>query len=202
VEAMNQHRRKPVQFITASAIGFYDSTGIHTESKGIKADNYLSTVVSLWEKPLEYLDRDVTATVLRIGIVLGREGGMLPVMLRVSRLGLLPVMGSGNQTYSFIHLDDLIRAIRFIIAERKQGVFHLTAPNPVDNATFTRSLAKIYGVKIIIRMPEFALKAGLGKAHIMVTEGPRVIPERLLQDGFDFRFPDIDKALQNLVRKY
>ena len=94
----------------------------------------------------------------------------------------------------------MVNAIRHIIAERKQGVFHLTAPNPVDNATFTRSLAKTCGVKIIFRMPEIVLKAGLGEAHIMVTEGPRVLPERLLQDGFVFRFPDIDTALQNLVQ--
>ena len=202
VKAINQLEKKPVHFITASAIGIYQSGGIHSESSGIVAENYLASVVKVWEQPLSSLHKGVTATVLRIGIVLGRDGGMLPIMVRVSKMGVLPVMGSGNQIYSFIHMDDLIAAIRYIINERKEGVFHLTAPNPVDNATFTRSLAKNRGVKIIFRMPEFVLKAALGKSHIMVTEGPRVLPERLLRDEFEFRFPEIDTALQNLIQKY
>ena len=201
VEAINQLEKKPAHLISASAIGIYDSEGIHTESEGGYADNYLAKVVSKWEQPLSSIDKQVITTVLRIGIVLGRNGGMLPIMLKVSRLGMLPVMGSGHQTYSFIHQDDLIAAIRYIIDKRKQGVFHLTAPNPVDNATFTRSLANICRVKIIIRMPEIFLKAGLGEAHIMVTEGPKVLPNRLLQEGYVFRFPEIDAALQNLVQK-
>lgn len=202
VKAMNQLEKKPAHFITASAIGIYRSSGIHTESSGSAAENYLASVVKGWEQPLSSLHREISATFLRIGIVLGRDGGMLPLMVKASKAGVLPVMGSGNQIYSFIHMDDLIAAIRFIIDERKEGVFHLTAPNPVDNTTFTRSLAKYRGVKIIFRMPEFVLKAALGESHIMVTEGPRVIPERLLRDGFVFRFPDIDTALQNLVQKY
>jgi hypothetical protein len=202
VEAMNQLEKKPAHFITASAIGIYQSKGIHTESSGSVAENFLASVVKVWEQPLSALHPEIRAAVLRIGIVLGRDGGMLPIMARVSKAGVLPVMGSGNQIYSFIHMDDLISAMRFILEEREEGVFHLTAPNPVDNATFTRSLAKYLGVKIIFRMPEFVLKAALGESHIMVTEGPRVIPERLLQHGFVFRFPEIDTALQNLVQKY
>ena len=202
VEAMNQLEKKPAYFITASAIGIYQSKGIHTESSGSVAENFLASVVKVWEQPLSALHPEIRAAVLRIGIVLGRDGGMLPIMARVSKAGVLPVMGSGNQIYSFIHMDDLISAMRFILEEREEGVFHLTAPNPVDNATFTRSLAKYLGVKIIFRMPEFVLKAALGESHIMVTEGPRVLPERLLQDEFVFRFADIDTALHNLVRKY
>jgi uncharacterized protein (TIGR01777 family) len=202
VEAMNQLEKKPAHFITASAIGIYQSKGIHTESSGSVAENFLASVVKVWEQPLSALHPEIRAAVLRIGIVLGRDGGMLPIMARVSKAGVLPVMGSGNQIYSFIHMDDLISAMRFILEEREEGVFHLTAPNPVDNATFTRSLAKYLGVKIIFRMPEFVLKAALGESHIMVTEGPRVIPERLLRHGFVFRFPEIDTALQNLVQKY
>jgi len=202
VEAMNQLEKKPAHFITASAIGIYQSKGIHTESSGSVAENFLASVVKVWEQPLSALHPEIRAAVLRIGIVLGRDGGMLPIMARVSKAGVLPVMGSGNQIYSFIHMDDLISAMRFILEEREEGVFHLTAPNPVDNATFTRSFSKNRGVKLIFRIPTFILRASLGEAHIMVTQGPYVLPARLLKDGFVFRFPDIDIAFQNLVQKH
>jgi len=201
VEAINLLDKKPVQFITASAIGIYDTTGIHTEADHRLADNYLALVVKQWEKPLEKLHRAVSGTCLRIGVVLGRDGGVFPVMIRLSRLGMLPVMGSGKQIFSFIHLDDLVGAMRWIISGKRKGVFNLCAPHPADNITFTRSLAKVRGVRFLFRMPSFVLKAGLGEAHIMLTEGPDVRPERLIQDGFTFRFPDIDSTVQNLVPK-
>jgi NAD dependent epimerase/dehydratase family enzyme len=102
--------------------------------------------------------------------------------------------------YAFIHLEDLIGAIRFIASNRLEGIFNLCSPNPVDNATFTKSLAKASGTKLIIRIPTIILKAGMGEAHIMVAEGPYVLPSRLTGEGFHFSFPDIDDALQNLVR--
>ncbi len=202
VEAVNRLQKRPVQFITASAIGIYDNSGVHTESAHQTADNYMASVVKAWEEPLEKLHPGVARVYLRIGVVLGRGGGLLQVMMRLSRWGILPVMGTGKQKISFIHMMDLMEAIRWIIAGRKQGVFNLCTPNPADNATFTRSLAKETGVKMIFRIPVLLLKAGLGEAHILVAEGTDVRPERLIQDGFIFRFPDIGPTLHNLVQKY
>jgi uncharacterized protein (TIGR01777 family) len=201
VEAINSLRKKPDQFITASAIGFYDTTGIHTEADHRPADNYLASVVKQWEKPLEKLHHTVAPTFLRIGVVMGRDGGVLPIMLMSSRLGLLPVMGSGKQMFSFIHLGDVIGAMRWIISGKRQGVYNLCAPRPVDNVTFTRALAKERGVKLLFRIPVFVLKAGLGEAHIMLTEGAEVRPEKLIQEGYTFSFPDIDVTIQNLLQK-
>ena len=188
--------------MTASAIGIYETGNTHDESQHRLADNYLANVVRMWEAPLEKLSDEVTAVRLRIGIVLGREGGALKPFLLASRMRILPIMGSGKQVYSFIHIGDLIAAIRFIIHGRQEGIYHLCAPHPVDNATFTRSLSKIGRRKWVVRVPVFMLRLALGEAHIMVTEGPRVLPARLLQEGFVFRFPDIDSALVNLVKKH
>jgi hypothetical protein len=202
VEAINRLKQKPVQFITASATGIYDTTGIHTETSNNPAENYIASVVRFWEKPLEKLHGSVMASILRIGIVLAREGGIIYFLLKASRTGFLPVLGSGKQIYSFVHMDDLMGAIRHIISEKKQGIYNVCSPNPVDNATFTRSFSKNRGVKLIFRIPTFILRASLGEAHIMVTQGPYVLPARLLKDGFVFRFPDIDIAFQNLVQKH
>lgn len=202
VEAINRLEEKPIQFITASAVGIYDNEGIHTETSNSTADNYLAYVVRLWEQPLERLPGSVMASILRIGLVLDREGGVIQLMLKASRTGTIPVIGSGKQIYSFVHMDDLMGAIRHIISEKKQGIYNVCSPNPVDNATFTRSFSRNRGVKLIFRIPAFILRAYLGEAHIMVTKGPYVLPARLLQDGYLFRFPDIDTALQNLVQKH
>lgn len=202
VQAINRLEKKPAMFITASAIGIYETGYVHEESQHRLADNYLANVVRMWEAPLENLSGDVDAVRLRIGIVLGREGGALKPFMLAYRTGILPILGSGKQFYSFIHMEDLIGAIRFIIEKGQQGIYHLCAPHPADNATFTRSLAKVGRRKWVVRIPVFMLRLILGEAHIMVSEGPRVLPARLLQDGFGFRFPDIDSALVNLVKKH
>jgi hypothetical protein len=92
--------------------------------------------------------------------------------------------------------------MRWIISGNRQGVYNLCAPHPVDNVTFTRSFTRDRGVKLVLRIPVFVLKAGLGEAHIMLTEGAEVRPEKLIQQGYTFRFPDIDVTIQNLLQKH
>jgi NAD dependent epimerase/dehydratase family enzyme len=104
--------------------------------------------------------------------------------------------------FAFIHKDDLIAAIELILSRNLDGIFNLCSPNPTDNATFARSLAKASGARWIIRIPTFLLRIGLGEAHIMVTEGPGVVPARVLREGFVFRFPGIDEALENLLQSH
>jgi uncharacterized protein (TIGR01777 family) len=201
VEAINRMEKRPEIFLTASAVGIYETGKTHDENRHKLAENYLAKVVKMWEAPLEKLSDEVNAVRLRIGIVLGRGGGALKPFLLAYRIGILPIMGSGKQVYSFIHLEDLNAAIRFIIHSRQNGIYNLCAPHPVDNTTFTRSLAKIGRKKWVIRVPVFMLRLVFGEAHIVVTEGPRVLPARLLREGFGFNFPDIDSALVNLVKK-
>jgi uncharacterized protein (TIGR01777 family) len=201
VEAMNRLELKPSQFITASAIGIYENQGTHDEKSRREAKHFLASVVKNWERPLEGLDPSIPAAILRIGVVLGTQGGALPRFLGLTRWGIVPVMGSGRQMFSFIHIEDLTAAIDLILTRRLSGIFNLCSPNPVDNATFAKSLAKASGAKLMFRIPSWLLRVGLGAAHIMVTEGPEVLPGMLMEEGFVFRFPVIDQALQNLVEK-
>jgi len=191
VKAVNLLELKPKLFISASAIGIYASE-----------DNFLTRVVRGWEAPLKDLDKEVNCAVLRIGLVLGKEGGVLVPLLKMSRLGFLTIMGSGRQYFSFIHMSDLLRAIDFIMAAKLPGIFNLSSPFPVDNATFTKTLAEATGTWWIFRIPSLFIKIGLGEAHILMTEGPKVLPDRLTGEGFKFDFPTAGEALRNLVENF
>ncbi len=199
VKAVNLLENKPGLFISASAIGIYTSSGVQTESDFELDGNFLASVVKGWEAPLKELDKEVNCAIVRIGIVLGKEGGALTPLLKMARLGILTIMGSGQQFFSFIHLNDLHRGIDFILTAKLPGIFNLTSPFPVDNATFTKTLAEVTGSRWILRIPSIFIKIGLGEAHILMTAGPNVLPARLTGEGFRFDFPTAGEALRNLV---
>jgi uncharacterized protein (TIGR01777 family) len=199
VKAVNLLENKPGLFISASAIGIYASGGVQTESDFELGGNFLASVVKGWEAPLKELDKEVNCAIVRIGIVLGKEGGALVPLLKMARLGILTIMGSGQQFFSFIHLSDLLRGIDFILTAKLPGIFNLTSPFPVDNATFTKTLAEVTGTRWIFRIPSLFIKIGLGEAHILMTAGPQVLPARLTGEGFRFDFPTAGEALRNLV---
>ena len=198
-KAVNLLEKKPSLFISASAIGIYASGVVQTEVDYKLDESFLASVVKGWEAPLKMLDKEVNCAIVRIGIVLGREGGTLAPLLKMARLGILTILGSGQQFFSFIHLNDLHRGIDFILAAKLPGIFNLTSPFPVDNATFTKTLAEVTGTRWILRIPSLFIKIGLGEAHILMTAGPQVLPARLTGEGFRFDFPTAGEALRNLV---
>ena len=202
VTAINRLKQKPKQFISASAVGYYSTEGIHDENSNNMAKNYLAEVVKDWEEPLQSLDPEVTRTILRIGVVLGRKSGALSPLLRAARWGTVPIVGSGKQNFPFIHEIDFLKALDLILDGRLGGIFNLCSPHHVDNATFAKTLAKVTGRKLIIRIPALFIRLGLGKAHILLTRGQTVLPTRLSEKGMTFQFPEIDAALQNLVKKH
>jgi uncharacterized protein (TIGR01777 family) len=200
VDAVNSLEKKPEFYFSASAIGLYADQGEHTESEFEIADHYLASVVKQWEDPLQSMDQSVRQVILRIGLVLGKEGGAMSPLLQMARWGLLAVLASGRQFYSFIHLDDLLGAMDFIMNKKLSGTFNLCSPFPVDNATFTKILAEHTGTKLIVRIPSFFLKARLGEAHILISGGPKVLPARLIDEGYMFNYPSADEALGKLVK--
>jgi uncharacterized protein (TIGR01777 family) len=200
VAAINALSQKPRMFITASAIGIYDHHGIHTETEFNTGRDFLAEVVSLWEEPLKHLDGSVCGVRARIGMVLGREGGALPRLLQMARFKILPILGSGKQYYSFIHVEDLATGLMFIIEKNQEGVYNMCAPHPVDNATFTRILASKTGVPFTFRVPSFLLKLFMGDSHMVISKGQYVLPARLSREGFKFRYPHIGDAFENLLK--
>ena len=192
----------PKLFINSSAIGIYDETiTIHDESSTAFNSDFLASICLAWEKetqPLE--DLNIRRCIIRSGIVLGTSGGSLTKILPVFRAGLGGRIGTGKQPFSFIHIGDFCRAIHHLIEnEQSAGIYNFLSPEPTTNIEFTRVLAKRLHRPAIFRVPEFALKMIYGEAAGLLTKGVKVLPAKLIKEGFEFNFPDITSAIADLM---
>ena len=205
VEAVlkNLPEHRPKVFINASAIGIYKNSGTHDEFLSVLGSDFLAVVCKAWESETVALKEvNLRLCKVRIGIVLGTTGGSLRKMLPLFKAGLGGRIGSGKQPFSFIHILDFCRAIEHLITHNKSaGVYNLVSPNPITNNLFTRTLSDYLHRPAFFTVPEFALKLIYGEASEMLTNGARVLPARLLEEGFQFQFPDISSAIADLVQK-
>lgn len=194
-------RDRPSIFISSSAIGIYDSVGVHSEQSTVFDDNFLAQLCVQWEKCLEPLSEiDIRKVIVRIGVVLGKEGGMLKKLIPIYRSGLGGKIGSGRQGFSFIHYRDFCSAIVFLIENHQcRGVFNLTAPGYTTNAQFSSVLARTCHRPAFLSVPEIALKLRYGQAAVTMLKGQQVYPGQLLEYGFRFDYPDITSALQEIL---
>lgn len=201
VQAINMLHKPPASFINTSAIGIYEEGKEHNETDFTYNNDFLADVVKKWEKSADATTKDVKLVKIRLGLVLGKDGGALQRLVRLFSLGLGGVIGSGKQVYSFIHIDDLTNALKFVINKEEEGVYNFTAPCPVTNKVFTKTLASKLKRPSIFTVPEFALRIVMGKAAGIVTRGQTVYPKRLLDEGYCFTFARIDQAIENIVGK-
>ena len=201
VHTINQLTVKPKAFISTSAIGIYSDRGdtILTESAKVGSGDFLSDVCSGWEAEAQKV-QGVRLCLVRVGIVLGLEGGALSKMLIPFKLGLGGRLGNGKQWMSWIHLQDLVDLyIHLSLNATAQGVFNGTAPEPETNASFTKILGQALGRWTIAPVPAFALKLLLGKMSVILLGSQRCQPERVLQNGFRFKFRKLAEALKDLL---
>lgn len=200
VEAISLMDKKPELLISASAVGIYSSVGNQTESNYQKADDFLGEICSAWEMEAKKAVPFSRVAITRFGIVLGKDGGALERMLPLFRMGLGGKIASGKQGFSWIHVYDVIQAIAFIIENQMlSGEFNLTAPKVIDNTIFTKVLAETLGKPAIFPVPSFALRLLFGEGAIAVTGGQFALPERLINEGFQFTFPDVKSALEDIT---
>ncbi len=192
----------PKVLISGSAVGFY---GSHVGDRVLDENSegrpgFTHKLCADWEsKALEAQSQGVRVCLLRTGVVLG-QGGALKRMLLPFQLALGGPIGSGKQWFSWIHLDDMVAIIRFLLAhEVLTGAFNATAPQPVTNRVFTQALGRVLHRPTLLPMPAFVLQWLLGEGAELLCEGQRVAPARLLEAGFEFSYPDIDVALQALL---
>lgn len=202
VAALASLERRPAVLIAASAIGIYGDRGDEwlTESSP-PGRGFLAELAVEWEREsAEARKLGLRVTLLRIGIVLGPQGGALARMLPLFRLGLGGALGSGVQWMSWIHLEDLVELMSFALREpRLEGPLNAVAPNPVRNAEFTRTLAAALGRPASLRVPAFALRLRFGEMASMLLESQRVRPQAALAAGFGFRRPELAPALEDLL---
>jgi len=200
VEALSLPDTKPKLLISASAVGIYSPLGEQTESHFQIADDYLGQICSAWELEAKKAEPFTRVVIIRLGIVLGKGGGALQRMLPIFKLGLGGKIASGKQGFSWIHISDLVKAVQFIIKnEKAKGEFNFTAPDVVDNEQFTKVMAKALKKPAFFAVPAFALKILLGEGAIAVIGGQFAPPRHLLDEGFRFKFPDLEGALKEIV---
>lgn len=204
VSALRKIENPPKIFVSASAIGFYGNRRdeILTEESSA-GEGFLAEVCVEWENESEKA-RDFGARVClpRIGVVLTKEGGAVEKMLTPFKFGVGGVVGSGEQWMSWIALDDLIRIVHFALEnENLNGAFNATAPNPVKNKEFTEIFGKILHRPTLIPVPAFGIKLLFGEmGKTLLLEGARVLPKKLEDAGFDFKFPNLEDALKHVLK--
>jgi uncharacterized protein (TIGR01777 family) len=197
---------KPDVFISGSAIGFYGSRSkpVDEESGPAVPPDFLSEVTVAWEAATHTAEEAGIRTVhIRTGLVLAKQGGALGRLLSPFRLGVGGKLGGGHTWWSWISLQDEIRAIKHVMTAPLHGAVNLTAPNAVTNAHFTKALGRVLHRPAILPIPRFALELLLGKdlATALLFTTSRVEPTKLLESGFAFEHPDVESALRHALGK-
>ena len=203
VTTLAKLKARPVMLINASAIGFYGPRGDEElTEEASSGDGFLASLCREWEGAALAAERlGVRVATPRFGVVLGRDGGALARMLPVFRLGLGGPLGDGRQWMSWIHRDDLVELLIFLMDHAVSGPVNATAPHPVTNGEFSKTLGQTLGRPAFLRTPGFVMKLAFGDmANELLLTGQRVIPHKAHSLGFHFRFPFIAGALNDILR--
>jgi len=200
VEAMREAR--PEVLVCASAVGYYgEPPDREIAEDDPPGDGFLADVCRSWEREAERAEElGVRVVRMRIGLVMGKEGGTLAAMLPAFKAGLGGRLGSGRQWWPWIHIDDLVALIREAIVSPWSGAYNATAPSPVTQKDFAKALGRVLHRPALIPTPAFALELALGDFGREVLASRRVVPRRALDQGFVFRFPELEPALGELLR--
>lgn len=203
VTTLAKLKTRPVLLLNVSAIGFYGPRGDEELTEDAPSgDGFLASLCREWEGAAGAAERlGVRVVTPRIGVVLGRDGGALARMLPIFRLGLGGPLGRGTQWMSWIHVEDLVELLMFLMSNAAGGPVNATAPHPVTNAEFSRTLGRALGKPAFLPAPGFAMKLLLGEmAEELLLTGQRVLPRRAQSLGFHFRFPFIAGALNDILQ--
>jgi uncharacterized protein (TIGR01777 family) len=202
-EAMAMAETKPDFFICASATGFYGDRGDELlDESSAPGEGFLPEVVSGWEKAADPArEAGIRVVHLRLGIVLSPDGGALKKMLPPFRMGLGGPLGDGRMWMSWVHLSDAASAfVRSARDQKMKGVYNLVAPESVQNETFTRCLSDAIHRPAFFRVPSAIIRLLFGEmGTTLLLSSTRVMPERLLKEGFVFQYPKVDSALNHLL---
>lgn len=200
-DAIKLCETKPEIFISTSAVGRYKEGASHDESSQDFSSEYLGDVTKDWEnQALKAREFGVKTYIFRFGVVLGSGGGMLEKVLPPFKFGLGGPIGDGNFDFSWVHIKDLVGAYQYAVTkDLKEGVYNITAPNPVTNLEFTKALGKALHRPTFFPLPTFMLTLMFGEGSKVMTTGQRVYPKALEREGFTFSYPDIDSALEDIV---
>ena len=202
VEGIPSRSERPFTFFSTSAVGYYGFCGdeeLTEESR--HGDDFLARISVEWEgEALKARDKGARVVITRFGIVMGEKGGALSQMIPLFKKYIGGPIGSGKQWFSWIHIKDLAEAFAFLLKHPEiSGPVNVCSPNPARNKDLAKALGKALHRPSFIPAPGFMVKWVLGEFGSVILEGQKVIPRKLLDLGFVFQYPDIDKALQSIV---
>lgn len=201
VRWMAESARRPQVMVSASAVGYYGDQGERPIDEGTPAQpGFTHELCAAWERAaLAAEPLGVRVCIARIGAVLDRGGGALEKMLPAFWMGAGGRLGSGRQYFPWIHREDMCAILQWLVENPKAGgVYNVGAPNPVTNAEFTRALARTIKRPAVLPLPAAAIELLFGGVSEILLGSQRMLPKRLLEQGFEFRHPDIDAALAEM----
>src|SRR6056300_606517 len=202
--ALSNSEHSVKQLVSASAIGFYksDFENSYTEASTQSDPGFLSEVVQRWEAEADRFESlNISVSKLRFGIVFSTRGGALPKLMQPTSIGLGAALGAGEQWQSWIHIEDLVRAIIHCLDSENEGVYNVVSPYPEKAIEISERLAGVMKRPFWLkRSPEFMIKLLLGEMSEMVLQSQKIIPERLLDEGFEFHYPKLTEALTDLIQ--
>ncbi len=179
VTALNQMAAPPSLCISVSAVGIYPDSGVHGESSPMRGTGFLTHVCESWEQEARMLKPGIRLVITRFGVVLGKEGGAAPLMLAPFRFFVGSIIGNGRQGLPWIHIDDLVNAMQWLIDHKQvTGVVNFVSPQLTNNEQFSKTAAK---------------------GHTMVTSGQQVVSDVLFHSGFKFRYPKLEDAIRSII---
>jgi uncharacterized protein (TIGR01777 family) len=204
VEAVMAAGQKPKVVLQASAVGYYGPRNDDTllDEDAPPGDDFLGRTCVEWEQSTSAVkEMGVRQVILRTGLVLMTESGSLQRLLFQFKLFGGGPFGGGSQWWPWIHIQDEVKAIRFLLeSSDADGPYNLTAPNPVTNKTFSKILGRVLKRPAFMPIPAFAMKLLLGEVATIVLDGQRAVPRRLQEAGYEFQFTDLERALEQLIK--
>lgn len=203
VNWLSARAQRPEVLISASAIGLYGDRGDEVlDEDSPRGSGYLAELVEGWEREASLAEQaGIRVVLLRIGVVVAREGGALDKMRTPFSLGLGGPMGSGKQWFPWVHLDDVVGVVRHALRTPKmRGPYNVVAPGVVRQKDFARALGRVMKRPAFVPVPAFAMRAAFGElADEALLASARVVPRRLMEDGYRFVHPDLAPALQSVI---
>ncbi len=202
VNAINKMNNPPSVYISPSAVGYYDEDGCYNEYHISDNDSFLSNLCRSWEYETVNLKSSVRVAIARFGVVISNEGGAFPIMIKSRLLCFMTYQGSGGNYISWISIDDLIRAIDYIATHNTmQGVYNITSPAPLTSYDLAIYTARHYNIPFILSIPNGIIRAIMGEASNVILESKCVLPKRLLDAGFTFKYKTLEELLTAIVTR-
>ena len=200
-DALNLINHNPKIIMSASAVGYYQSSDSPVSEDSLPGKDFLSDVCIKWEKEAvkKFADKTQQLILLRIGIVLDNNSGMLSRLTPLFKLCLGATVGNGRQYVPWIHINDVSGIIKYLINSKFEGPVNLVSPQIDNNLKFSKKLGRALNRPVFLNAPKFLIKALLGEMSVMILKSSNVVPKAILDSNYKFEFKKLDNALNNLL---